>query len=416
MTQNNESKQYHITTPDFKQQILDLYFSGRRKNDILYEYDIDNSLLDMWISQAINTGSIIKLDDRSPESELLVFEPWKRYVLQNEATLRTADIHNQTEVINIGEVKVHIYSGNNQLCAGMWLQSEECNLRIYSRLKDDEKIIWRSFEGECEEGPLHQHDEIEIGYVVEGNAYQTFSGKEYQFNQGDFWIVDRNCYHCDIYKPESLFTVFIGIPSEVFDSVMENNVGNNEIQQFLYDALLQQKKSRQFLHFKPRENKSNGPVLMELLLSEIIYQRVGYYDMVKGLLARLIECLSTEYEFLLTSQEQQKIKDILFKEVERFTRDNYKTLNLTEMVKHFHYNEDYYNRLFKEYSGYTFSEYLKEIRLKEAEKKLLRSDTPIEQIVEQVGYQSKGHFYRLFTERYGMTPAKYRKQYSRPFI
>ncbi len=39
-------------TPEFKQQFADLYHSGKRKCDIVREYDTARSLLDKWIFQA----------------------------------------------------------------------------------------------------------------------------------------------------------------------------------------------------------------------------------------------------------------------------------------------------------------------------------------------------------------------------
>ncbi len=338
-----------------------------------------------------------------------VFGSWKDYVLKNESILRIDDNQVSADVIYIGDTKVCLYSGKNLLSAGIWLQSDDCRLRIYSRTSDSENIIWRSFNGNHEEGPVHQHAFIEIGYVVEGCAYQSFFGKEYQFKQGDFWLVDRNCYHADQYRPANLFTAYIGIPSELFDSAFFDAVGNDEIQNFLFLSLLQQKKSRQFLHFIPKESNEEEEILMEKLIREIIEQKIGYYDISKGLLARLIDRLSSKYEFLLTRQEKQKMNDLLFREVVKYINENYRTATIQDLVDRFHYNEDFYNRLIKEYSGFTYSEYLKNVRLMEAEKMLLTTNLPIEQIAEQVGYQSRGYFYRLFMEKYTMTPAKYRQ-------
>ena len=57
----------------------------------------------------------------------------------------------------------------------------------------------------------------------------------------------------------------------------------------------------------------------------------------------------------------------------------------------------------------TYSEFLQDIRLKKAEQLLLLTDTNVSEIAELVGYHNKGYFYKIFTERYGTTPAKYRK-------
>ena len=41
-------------------------------------------------------------------------------------------------------------------------------------------------------------------------------------------------------------------------------------------------------------------------------------------------------------------------------------------------------------------------------KLLRRSDLNIQQIIAQVGYENTSYFYRLFHERYGLSPREYR--------
>lgn len=72
MSQNNEPRNRRTFTTEFKQQIVDLYRSGKRKCDIIREYDISASLLDKWIAQATNTGSFKEKDNRSLEDEELI--------------------------------------------------------------------------------------------------------------------------------------------------------------------------------------------------------------------------------------------------------------------------------------------------------------------------------------------------------
>lgn len=51
MSQNSEPKNRGTFMHEFKQQIVDLSRSGKRKCDIIREYDISGSLLDKWIAQ-----------------------------------------------------------------------------------------------------------------------------------------------------------------------------------------------------------------------------------------------------------------------------------------------------------------------------------------------------------------------------
>ncbi len=49
-------------------------------------------------------------------------------------------------------------------------------------------------------------------------------------------------------------------------------------------------------------------------------------------------------------------------------------------------------------------------RLERAERLLLTTPKSIEEIAENVGYHNKGYFYKIFQEKSGMTPSRYRKQ------
>lgn len=59
---------------EFKQQLVELYRSGKQKCDIVCEYDIVNSLLDKWLAQADHSGSFNEKDNRTPEQQELIEE------------------------------------------------------------------------------------------------------------------------------------------------------------------------------------------------------------------------------------------------------------------------------------------------------------------------------------------------------
>jgi AraC family transcriptional regulator, regulatory protein of adaptative response / methylphosphotriester-DNA alkyltransferase methyltransferase len=66
------------------------------------------------------------------------------------------------------------------------------------------------------------------------------------------------------------------------------------------------------------------------------------------------------------------------------------------------------NEIFKDQYGMTVSEYVNNLKLNEAKKRLLNSDETIIDIAYSVGFGSLSGFYRFFNENTGMTPAKYR--------
>lgn len=72
MSEKKQPRQRRTYTSEFKQQLVDLYRSGKRKCDIVKEYDIATSLLDKWIAQADNSGSFKEKDNRTPEEQELI--------------------------------------------------------------------------------------------------------------------------------------------------------------------------------------------------------------------------------------------------------------------------------------------------------------------------------------------------------
>ena len=67
-----------------------------------------------------------------------------------------------------------------------------------------------------------------------------------------------------------------------------------------------------------------------------------------------------------------------------------------------------FRHLFKQETGTTPAQYLKEYRLRKAEKMLRTTFLTVKQVLKQVGLGSNAHFVRDFRKKYGMTPTAYR--------
>ena len=52
MTQTKTRRPRRTYTDEFKNQLVQLYLNGKRKCDIVREYEVSSSLLDKWIKQS----------------------------------------------------------------------------------------------------------------------------------------------------------------------------------------------------------------------------------------------------------------------------------------------------------------------------------------------------------------------------
>lgn len=96
----------------------------------------------------------------------------------------------------------------------------------------------------------------------------------------------------------------------------------------------------------------------------------------------------------------------------QYMRANMDTVTLPSLAEAFHMSEGYISRYIRKQSGQTFSYLLAQMRMRKAEEMLRNTDFSIDKIIETVGYTEKSHFYRIFSNRNGMSPMVYRKRYT----
>ena len=72
-----------------------------------------------------------------------------------------------------------------------------------------------------------------------------------------------------------------------------------------------------------------------------------------------------------------------------------------------------FRHLFKQETGTTPAQYLKDVRLIRAERMLRTTFLTIKQILKQVGIASNTHFVSDFRRKYGTTPTAYRRTINR---
>lgn len=263
---------------------------------------------------------------------------------------------------------------------------------------------------------MHSHEYLELFYVIDGEYRQRILGNEYVFHKGELCLIDRNCQHQEILGDSPATILFLGVTNIMFDDVMERKVTTERISAFLKTALLKQKSIQQYLNFKPIADSTScaecptiEATLIQLITELERHDEASPY-ICQGLLLRLFHILSTQYDFSLSQKVRREMNWILFEEITNFMNENLAQISLSVLTEKFHFQEDYFNRLLKAQSGLTYTEYLQQLRLKRAEELLVSTNYNIDYIMELIGYHNKGYFYKIFTERYKLTPAQFRKK------
>jgi AraC-like DNA-binding protein len=98
-------------------------------------------------------------------------------------------------------------------------------------------------------------------------------------------------------------------------------------------------------------------------------------------------------------------------EIFAFLNDHYKeNLCLTDIAEHFSFHPSYVIRLLKKRYQKTPGQIIQQLRLEKAAQLLTASDSSVQMIAYETGFNDGGYFTRLFKRHYGVTPHQCRNK------
>lgn len=87
------------------------------------------------------------------------------------------------------------------------------------------------------------------------------------------------------------------------------------------------------------------------------------------------------------------------------------SLSLDSLSLLFNFSPKYITNLIKKKVGRSFTDYLTDLRIREASELLTKTSTDIKVIAAKVGYDDQQYFHRVFKRRTGKTPAQFRREF-----
>lgn len=239
--------------------------------------------------------------------------------------------------------------------------------------------------------PAHRHDFVELVFVFSGSCTHTVEGQSFQQGAGSFTIVNSFTSHELVAAPDCLC-----LTTKVrMDTFREFHIPNLPLlavpvcfdcgdDAFMRDMLL--------TIYEQQTNEAcyHDEIVSLLLQSVLIYCMQNFRDTVKFLYAG-------------TRLEGRML------EIMNYMFENYQNITLRGLAHHFGYSEPYLCKLFREEVGSTFTQILRDFKLKQAKKLLQTTDKKLNEICDTIGYSDTTQFIRDFKQQYGNTPAKYRK-------
>jgi len=110
-------------------------------------------------------------------------------------------------------------------------------------------------------------------------------------------------------------------------------------------------------------------------------------------------------------EAQRKGSGEIVEKAVKYIMEHYKDTSLSAqyLADKFNITPSYFSRIFNDYTNCAFPDYLTNIRLEQAKKRLIEEPSiSIQAICEEVGYLNSSYFTAQFKKKYGIPPSKYR--------
>jgi YesN/AraC family two-component response regulator len=256
---------------------------------------------------------------------------------------------------------------------------------------------------------IHSHNYAEFGYVVEGQYHTQIEGRNYLFNKGDIFLIDKDTPHAEYLYRKNQAVLFFSIGNSFFDKSMHHDVHDSKTEDFLRRFVISGREKYHFVRFVPKADKFQIPELFENILSELWQPHPGSTHLIFGYVEWILNLLPVECDIAIQRKDKNAAGNALFEEIRRYLEDQYQDTTLEDLIGKFGHNMNYYNRLIKSHTGMTYSHFLQNIRLEKAEMLLKTTDFTIEEIARKVGYEYLTYFYKIFYEKFNLSPKAMRK-------
>lgn len=252
----------------------------------------------------------------------------------------------------------------------------------------------------------HLHDHYELYYLLSGERIYFIKDRSYRVRAGDLVFVDRNAVHktLDSGRPDHDRLVLYLSPELFADLTVPPELAEGLKEPFGWDVPILR---------LPSPASEAVERMVGDMVNEMIHPQAGSSWLLRH---RTVELLLFAYRSrhlgTVRSADTEPVLHPKTQAVVRYLNDNYRqAITLSGVAEAFRISPHYLSRLFKQTTGFTFSDYLNLLRVKEAQRLLRESDDSITDIAWRSGFSNFSHFGKMFKRTVQLSPRAYRQQY-----
>ena len=206
-------------------------------------------------------------------------------------------------------------------------------------------------------------------------------------------LVDQICAYMEINDVDKLGAVF----EKLRISLCGGNYTAEKIKVICMNAVID---------IKARLVKSIGDKKTEQFINDGFVNRIGemtsLFDIIEQMKSTFTELSCTHFGRTTKSTMERVVQ---------YIQSNYSSeLRLELLANIFGYNSAYLGKVFHQYTGENFNNYLDGIRIAEAKRLLALDEYKVYEVAEMVGYTNINYFHNKFKKYVGISPLSYKRQ------
>ena len=239
---------------------------------------------------------------------------------------------------------------------------------------------------------IHWHDFYEVTLVEDGNSIHCINEKFVPLGRGNLTFIrpaDRHCYMS--YRSDNFTMINVRFSCEDYERLKEFMNGQT--------ALLEETEL-------PVTTRVAEPVL-KLLSSRLRAINELPTSKKRGAMVKTVLC-DIMFELLNADEGADPMPEWFSKILELIAQNFKDETDISEIAKSCGVSREHMCRSFRKYLNVTPSQYINSLRLQEAARLLSKTEKPIIEISNEVGFNNPSYFYRLFGEYFNVSPREYR--------
>ncbi|MFI3214762.1 MAG: AraC family transcriptional regulator [Eubacteriales bacterium] len=256
--------------------------------------------------------------------------------------------------------------------------------------------------------PTHTHNYIEIIYMCSGSTTHIVNGDtKIPLKTGQLLFLNQHASQEILPAGENDIAINFIILPQFFDRCFALFSDENVLRDFLLDALKNNNGVGTYLHFEvqdilPIQN------LIENLIWSLMNSQPNKRNINQTTMGLLFLQLMNHTD-KINQNDPTHYEQNLFFAILKYVEEHYVDASLEELSAILKQPTYFLSKLIKKHSSSTFKNLLQTKRLNQSVYLLSTTTIPVEEIITLVGYDNTSYFHKIFKERFGMTPKRYRE-------